>query len=218
MLFTALLAISATKHPHWPSAAWGPTPPMVRLSMEPLPSQRVVKPLIFPIIGPCHWQDDYTFNRGGFRHGAIDIAAPKMSPIVAPFSGVMGMKTESFWIYGDDGWVMLGTHLNNDDPGTHNRRGCKDVMFAPNLVPGQHVYAGQFIGYVGMSGNATGPHLHFELFAPGRGPTAPRVRNPFLSLKDAQVPLQDPALGCLSPQTRQRLWVRLGRVVHQATS
>jgi len=184
------------------SATWGPAPPVPQHGMQPLPSGRVVEPLIFPVLGWSHWKDDYRTNRGGFLHAAIDIAAPKMSPIVAPFSGIIGFKTESFWIYGDDGWAMLGTHLNNDDVGTHDRRGCKDVMFAPNLRPGQHVYAGQFIGYVGMSGNATGPHLHFELYAPGNGPTAPRVRNPFPSLKASQV-IQNPRIALNGPKPKK---------------
>jgi len=183
-----LLPVSRAANHYDPS--WGPEPPVPPHGMNPLPNSRVVEPLIFPVLANCKWNDDYSCNRGGFLHAAIDIRAPKMSPIVAPFSGVIGIKTESFWIYGDDGWAMLGTHLNDDDLGKHDRAGGKDVMFAPNLVGGQHVYAGQFIGYVGMSGNATGPHLHFELYAPGSGPTAPRVRNPFLSLKDAQVILQ----------------------------
>lgn len=155
--------------------------------MAKLPPQHVVVPLIFPVLAKCRFSNDYTADRGGFLHAAIDIKAPKMSPVVAPFSGVVGIKSESFWIYGDNGWAMLGTHLNNDDLGTHNRSGGKDVMFAPNLVGGQHVYAGQFIGYVGMSGNATGPHLHFELYAPGRAPIPMRIRNPFWSLKYAQI-------------------------------
>ena len=165
----------------------GPPPPVAHVGMEPLPDEYVVKPMIFPVLGKCHWSNDYGVLREGFLHTAIDMPAPKMSPIVAPFDGTLGFWPNTFWIYGDDGWAMLGTHLNNDNLGTHDEGGSRDVMFAPDLVPGQHVYAGQFIGYVGMSGNATGPHLHFELFAPGEGKFDERLRNPFPSLNAAQV-------------------------------
>jgi hypothetical protein len=154
--------------------------------MTPLPKERVVCPMIFPLIGKFRFRNGYNANRRDHRHTAIDISAPKMTPIVAPFSGTLGMKRETFWIYGDNGWAVLGTHLNDDNVGRDDESGTRDVMFSPELVPGQHIKAGRFIGYVGESGPATGPHLHFELFAPGKGPIGSRLRNPFASLKYAQ--------------------------------
>jgi murein DD-endopeptidase MepM/ murein hydrolase activator NlpD len=179
-LFTLVLNVNGD-HPEW-----GPYPPVAPMDLNPLPSEHVVLPLIFPIIGVTRWHDSYNENRGKFRHSGIDIAAPKMSPIVAPFSGTLGMKDDSFWIYGDNGWITLGTHLNDDNLGKHDHKGGWDAMFSPNIVAGMHVEAGQFLGYVGESGDATGPHLHFEIYAPGTGSTFERIRDPFPSLKMSQ--------------------------------
>jgi len=165
---------------------WGPPPPVAPYGMARLPQERVILPIIFPVIGKTRWRDSYGDRRSGFLHTGIDIAAPKMSPIVAPFGGTIGLKRNSFWIYADNGWAMLGTHLNDDTPGRNDGRGSRDLMFAPDVSAGSRVRAGQLIGYVGDSGNATGPHLHFELYKPGEGPTMPRIRNPRPSLHMAQ--------------------------------
>jgi len=166
---------------------WGPEPPVAPYSMANLPSERVRLPLLFPVLAKCRWFDDYNVDRGKFRHTGIDIRGPKMSPIIAPIPGIIGFKKDSFWIYGDSGWAVLGTHLNDDNFGKHDHAADRDLMFAPDLVPGQYVHSGQFIGYLGESGDATAPHLHFEIYAPGSGTTMTRIRDPFPSLKTSQV-------------------------------
>ncbi len=185
-MFLAVLAASAFSVFSKQDKDWGPPPPVAPYGHDPLPGERVVIPMIFPVLGQSRWDDGYGKSRGAFLHTGIDIRAPKMTPVVAPFSGTLGMKRETFWIYGDNGWSMLGTHLNDDDIGRHNHDGSRDVMFAPNVAPFQHVVAGQFIGFVGESGDATAPHLHFEIYAPGEGLAKYRIRNPFPSLKAAK--------------------------------
>ena len=157
-----------------------PRPPIAPFVTSPLPDRRVVVPMVFPVLGATRWRNGYNADRGSHRHTGIDILAPKMRPVVAPFPGVLGFKTQTFWVYGDNGYKCLGTHLNDDTPGTNDNRGTRDFMFAPNLRPGDRVAAGQLIGYVGDSGLASGPHLHFELFAPDG-----LLVNPFPSLKAA---------------------------------
>jgi murein DD-endopeptidase MepM/ murein hydrolase activator NlpD len=50
-----------------------------------------------------------------------------------------------------------------DHPGGLTSAYCHMSRFAPGLHPGQHVESRQLIGYVGQTGRATGPHLHFAI-------------------------------------------------------
>ncbi len=155
-------------------------PPVAPYSPANLPSDKVYVAMVFPVVNATGYRNSFNDMRSGFRHTGIDIQAPKMRPIVAPFSGRINFKIYSFWIYGDNGYRCLGTHLNDDTPGSNDGRNNMDFMFAPNLRPGDRVQMGQLIGYVGNSGDATGPHLHFEIHGP-KG-----IRNPYFSLKSGQ--------------------------------
>jgi murein DD-endopeptidase MepM/ murein hydrolase activator NlpD len=155
-------------------------PPISPIGTALLPETWVRVPMIFPVIGPVQWRRTYNQNRGRYRHTGEDLVARKLTPVVAPFDGYVALKPFSFWIYGDNGYRCLGTHMNDDTPGTNDNAGNSDTMFAAGLKTGDRVVAGQLIGYVGDSTNATAPHLHFELHS-AFGVVSPRP-----SLKYAQ--------------------------------
>lgn len=101
--------------------------------------------------------EDYTLTstfggRGGEFHRGIDLAVPQGTPIYAAHDGIV-RKSEYHDSWGNhtviehkDGYVTLYAHQ------------------AKLLTKvGEEVKQGQLIGYVGSTGNSTGPHLHFEV-------------------------------------------------------
>lgn len=70
-----------------------------------------------------------------------------------------------------DGSYGLKTVLRTED-GTELWFCHQDSV---TVAPGEHVAAGQAIGYVGMTGNTTGPHLHLEVRPGGGDPVDPEV-------------------------------------------
>lgn len=109
-------------------------------------------------------------------HQGTDLMGTKMAPVVSVLDGVIEIMNRTpragYHVMIDHGdgvssWYM---HLNNDTPGTDDRRGGPENAFAEGLQVGDTVEAGQIIGYVGDSGNAEwgGAHTHFELHIGGR--------------------------------------------------
>ena len=112
-------------------------------------------PSIWPIEGrvaSSFGQRQDPINGEGAFHSGIDIDAPYGTPVRAAADGnvsgaVMGAG------YGREVVVNHG----------HDVLTVYGHLSAMSVVPGQHVNRGQVIGYVGQSGRATGPHLHYEV-------------------------------------------------------
>ncbi len=127
--------------------------------------------LVFPVQGEHRVSDHFGVSRPqGRRHQGLDIAAAKMTPVVAVAAGTVeslqdtpGGPCCAITLRHDDDWQSRYLHLNDDSPGSDDGRA---VGIAQGLRPGARVAAGELIGWVGDSGNATAPHLHFELRRP----------------------------------------------------
>lgn len=89
-------------------------------------------------------------------HSGTDIAVPEGTPILAAADGTVTMANAL------DSWGgSYGYHVKLDHGGglTTLYAHCSSIC----VTAGQQVKAGEVIAYVGHTGRATGPHLHFEV-------------------------------------------------------
>ncbi|RPJ54893.1 MAG: M23 family metallopeptidase, partial [Acidobacteria bacterium] len=123
-----------------------------------IPGQLAERSLLLPVRGvrPSDLYDSFYDKRGeGREHRAIDIMADLRTPVVAVESGRVARLENSalggISIYQFDPtgqYVYYYGHLNS---------------YASGLAEGQVLRQGDVIGYVGQSGNAQTPHLHFAV-------------------------------------------------------
>ena len=111
-------------------------------------------PLEFTRISSSFGRRMHPIHRNWRNHNGTDFAAPTGTPIMASSDGRVSFVGSQRG-YGNtvilqhrDNYSTLYAHLNG---------------FARGLANGQRVRQGQIIGYVGMTGWATGPHLHYEI-------------------------------------------------------
>jgi len=83
----------------------------------------------------------------------VDMAAPKGTPIHATSAGVIIYRGRM----GGYGNVVI---LRNSS--IYSTRYAHMQRFAKDIKLGRRVHEGQVLGYVGQTGLATGPHLHYE--------------------------------------------------------
>jgi murein DD-endopeptidase MepM/ murein hydrolase activator NlpD len=100
-------------------------------------------------------------RRGGRPHEALDIAAPRGTPVVAAGDGrvvkLFDSKAGGLTIYQFDPRGRFAYYYAHLD------------RYAEGLHEGSSVTKGEVVGYVGTSGNAppNAPHLHFAIFRLG---------------------------------------------------
>ena len=91
-------------------------------------------------------------------HKGVDFAVPTGTPIYAAGDGVIEMA----------GWAGgYGRYVRIRHSGTMETAYGHMSRIAAGSVAGHSVHQGQVIGYVGMTGEATGPHLHYEVIRDG---------------------------------------------------
>ncbi len=114
---------------------------------------------VFPVQGPYTFGDPFGVGRPGHVHQGQDIAAAAGTPVVAPLAG--SVLTTAYQASGAGYYVVLHGADGRDYVFMHLLAGSTAV------AKGQAVAAGQRLGLVGATGDATGPHLHFEIWPAG---------------------------------------------------
>lgn len=91
-------------------------------------------------------------------HKGVDFAAPTGTPIYAAGDGTV---KQAGWANGYGRFIKLSHNAGIQTAYGHMSR------IATGIRPGVRVKQGQVIGYVGATGRATGPHLHYEVIMNG---------------------------------------------------
>jgi murein DD-endopeptidase MepM/ murein hydrolase activator NlpD len=140
------------------------TPPPTPVERTPMAGFTLGRdPIVMPVEGAktADLHDSYAESRGSHKHEAIDIMAPRGTPVVAAVEGTIEKlftsKPGGLTIYEFDrerNYCYYYAHLDR---------------YAEDLKEGQIVHRNDRIGYVGSTGDASAeaPHLHFSILQLG---------------------------------------------------
>jgi murein DD-endopeptidase MepM/ murein hydrolase activator NlpD len=125
-------------------------------------------------------------------HSGIDIANDRGTPVRAVTDGVVELVGWDPWIHPDPDWMVIINHGN----GLRTMYAHLRAKPVDGIERGAHVFQGQLIGLMDMTGRATGPHLHFAVYLNGE-PVNPRnyLSGPAPGSAGSAGPQ-----GCLTPQ------------------
>ena len=163
MLFLTLLLLWQGPRPFVAKAAPKPAPPPAIPAQIPQAVPELLSKLLIPVEGVTASQlvDNFNEMRDGHRHEAIDILAPRGTPVLAAAEGPVAKLFESkaggLTVYQfDDSQTLCFYYAHLDH-------------YAGRLSQGALLRRGQVLGYVGTTGDAppNTPHLHFAIFKLG---------------------------------------------------
>ena len=130
-------------------------------AVRPTPDElaQLASNLIIPVVGvqPKDLLDTFDEARGSRRHNALDIPAPRGTPVISAAAGkvlrVFSSEAGGLMVYASDPtdrFVLMYAHLDR---------------YANGLADGMPLQRGDTIGFVGTTGNAPPnvPHLHFGI-------------------------------------------------------
>jgi murein DD-endopeptidase MepM/ murein hydrolase activator NlpD len=137
----------------------------------------------FLVAGPAAWVDDWyapRFTGTTFRfHLGLDLVAAYGTPLRSPIDGVARIDENPLGglavkVVQPDGTFFYLAHMS---------------ATAEQLIDGMPVKVGDLLGYVGQSGDATGPHLHLGIYEGGVNPIPPKpLIDEWVAEQGAQLP------------------------------
>ena len=102
-------------------------------------------------------------------HRGLDFGASHGTPVLAAGDGIVVQRERN----GD-----FGKYIRIKHDATHSTAYAHLSRYADNLNPGDQVQQGEVIGYVGSTGLATGPNLHYEVLQNSRQVNPMKVELP----------------------------------------
>jgi murein DD-endopeptidase MepM/ murein hydrolase activator NlpD len=157
----ASLTVSAPAPPSTPTPAPTPSPAPAEAGVL-TPAQSVADGAVFPVAGLHNFggpENRFGAPREGHIHEGQDVLTAEGTPVLAPMAGTI--VSTSYQAGGAGYYAVEHTTVGFDFMFAH----CETSSFAVSAE--QAVSAGQKLCLAGQTGDATAPHLHFEIWVGG---------------------------------------------------